>query len=157
MSQVIFRTLLLAVFAVWFGGFTFYAAVVVPQGTDVLGSSRTQGFVTQQVTHTLNMLGGIAIGLMTLEWIMAAKTRAAGRRRGLGTSIVVIGLLWVSLLAIHPLLDALLEPLSQEVKDAERFYGIHRIYLWNSAIQWLASWAWLLQIVHDWSYPKPVE
>lgn len=154
MFQLIFRTLLLSAFAVWFGGFTFYAAVVVPLGTEVLGSSRTQGFITQQVTQALNVFGGITLALMTLEWVLSAPKRTAALRRGLGASVLVIGVLWASLLVIHPLLDALLDPESQEVREAGRFYGLHRIYLWSSAIQWLASWAWLLLIVHDWNRPK---
>src|SRR5438128_2634153 len=34
--------------AVWLGGFTFYGAVVIPMGEQVLGSHRPVGFITQQ-------------------------------------------------------------------------------------------------------------
>ena len=51
------RLLVLAAFAFWQGGFTFYAAVVVPVGTEVLGSSMEQGSITRRVTVYLNMAG----------------------------------------------------------------------------------------------------
>jgi len=43
----------LLLFAVWWGGLTFYAAIVVPIGTELIGASE-QGFVTQQVTQWHN-------------------------------------------------------------------------------------------------------
>lgn len=49
--------LLFQAWLAWQGGFFFYAAVVVPIGSDVLGSPITQGFVTQEVTRWLNILG----------------------------------------------------------------------------------------------------
>src|SRR5258707_15304973 len=50
------RGLALAAFAVWLGGLTFYALVVVPVGTQVLGGPVAQGFVTQAVTVRLNFV-----------------------------------------------------------------------------------------------------
>ena len=41
-SALFFRFLVLAAFAFWVGGFTFYAAVVVPTGTEVLGGAAEQ-------------------------------------------------------------------------------------------------------------------
>jgi len=41
---------LLIVWAVWWGGLCFYAIVVVPIGTEVIGAVE-QGFNTQQVTR----------------------------------------------------------------------------------------------------------
>ena len=45
------RLLLLIGLMFWQGGFLFYAAVVVPVGTRVLGSETEQGFITQSVTN----------------------------------------------------------------------------------------------------------
>lgn len=146
---------MIGAFAVWLGGFTFYTAVVVPIGTDVLGSSRTQGFITQQVTNTLNLFGGIAIFLMVVELLQTAPKRGRRIHRLLAASVVVIGLLWAMLVGIHPLLDALLEPEHENVMDEVRFYEIHRIYLWSSTIQWLVSWAWLTLILYDWTRTRP--
>jgi len=48
--------LAIVLLAVWWGGFTFYALVVVPTGHKVLKSKVHQGFITQQVTDRLNVL-----------------------------------------------------------------------------------------------------
>jgi hypothetical protein len=50
----------------WWGALTFYGAVVVPEGTEQLGS-QTQGLVTQQVTRTLNLIGVAAAALSFVE------------------------------------------------------------------------------------------
>ena len=51
MQVLIRQFLVMSAVALWLGGFTFYALVVVPTGTDVLGGSVEQGFVTQAVTR----------------------------------------------------------------------------------------------------------
>jgi hypothetical protein len=54
--------------AAWWGGLTFYALVVVPIGTELLGSVE-QGFVTQRVTLWHNWLGVvIALALAAEAW-----------------------------------------------------------------------------------------
>ena len=57
------RFLVLAALGYWQGGFTFYSAVVVRVGEEVLGSSREQGFVTRRVTNYLNAAGLVALPL----------------------------------------------------------------------------------------------
>ncbi len=69
----IYRTLLLASFAMWFGGFGFYVSIVVPVGTDVLGSSLNQGMITRQVTQWINIFAGIAVAMMLLESFLSWK------------------------------------------------------------------------------------
>jgi len=135
---------LLALFAVWFGGFTFYTAIVVPIGTDVLGSSRTQGFVTQQVTNQLNFVGGFAIFFQLLDLVCFRRDRSRKLNIGLTVTIVGIASLWIVLLVVHPMLDAMLEPEHQHVADESNFYQMHRVYLWASTVQWLFCWAWLV-------------
>jgi hypothetical protein len=43
--------------AAWMGGFTFYALIVIPTAERVLDSMRDTGFITQQVTRWLNLIG----------------------------------------------------------------------------------------------------
>ena len=43
----------------WLGGFTFYAAVVVPIGREVLGSAQSD--VTRHVSFYLNLTAAIAL------------------------------------------------------------------------------------------------
>ena len=51
-ARALRRFIVLVALCFWQGGFTFYAGVVVPVGTDVLGSSLKQGFVTRRVTRS---------------------------------------------------------------------------------------------------------
>src|SRR5260370_16274673 len=67
MPTLVRRVLVLAALMFWQGGFTFYAAVVVPVGQDVLGSHLAQGFITRQVTNYLNLAGGLALGILGWE------------------------------------------------------------------------------------------
>ena len=55
----------------------FYGGVVVEVGVDVLGSHRTQGFVTQRVTNSLNVAGAVALAVW--DWDVAAGRRTGGR------------------------------------------------------------------------------
>ena len=73
------RFLVLIALFFWQGGFTFYAAVVVPVGQQVLHSHLRQGFVTQQVTNYLNLTGAIA--LVPLAWEAAVPGDPSPRRR----------------------------------------------------------------------------
>ncbi len=147
----IHHIILLALFATWFGGFTFYTAIVVPIGTDVLGSSRTQGFVTQQVTNRLNFIGGMTILMMLIDLFYFRRTRSKALTIWFVVSTAGIAILWCVLLLVHPMLDALLQPEHDHVLDDERFYSLHRIYLWASTIQWLLCWVWLVLYVRSMS------
>lgn len=135
---------MIAAFAIWFGGFTFYTSVVVPIGTDVLGSSRTQGFVTQQVTNVLNMVGGVTLLLGFLDFFFEIKARTRKLNFVLITTLALLALLWIGLLVLHPKLDAMLEPEHEHVSDESHFYQLHRAYLWISTVQWLLCWVWLV-------------
>ncbi len=128
------RSLVLAAFLFWQGGFTFYAAVVIPAGREVLGSHRQQGFVTRKVTNGLNAAGAVALPLLAWD---AAVCRAGRRGRWLtcaGMAATLGLLVWM-----HPRLDALLDAESLHVLDGAAFYTWHRAYLWVTAAQWLCA------------------
>jgi hypothetical protein len=82
MVIVLRRVLVLGALLFWQGGFTFYGAVVVHVGQDVLGSHRMQGFVTRRVTNYLNLAGAVALPL--LAWDTAASAARAAREGGCG-------------------------------------------------------------------------
>jgi hypothetical protein len=130
----------------WQGGFTFYAAVVVPVGHEVL-SRRHQGFVTRRVTNYLNVAGVIALPL--LAWDVAV--RPASRRRAVrwlcwGGLAVTLGLLvW-----LHRHLDVLLDPAAFAILDPEAFYSTHRWYLHVSTVQWACALAYGVLALLDW-------
>jgi hypothetical protein len=143
------RFLVLGALLYWQGGFTFYAAVVVPIGTAQLGSSRRQGFITRRVTRDLNLTGAVA--LLPLAWdLFAARDPSTRRRR-------VRAYLWLSLVAtqaalfyLHAYLDGLLQVRGGIVLDPERFRPAHRTYLWISTLQWGCALLFLLLSLIGW-------
>jgi hypothetical protein len=148
MMTLVRRGLVLAALMFWQGGFTFYAAVVVPIGQAQLGHTR-QGFITRQVTDYLNLSGTIA--LVPLAWDAAVSGDPSRRRRRLrwlswlGMVVALAGLLW-----LHSQMNELVDVAGQEVLDHARFRTNHRVYLWVSTVQWglallyagLTLWAW---------------
>lgn len=147
-----YKTLLLATFSLWFGGFTFYVTFVVPIGTEILGSARSQGFITQQVTHRLNAVCAIAVLAMTVEAIRRWRHCQFGSR---ATHVVLISLMagmLIGLVALHPMLDALVDLDNRKILGRTQFYGLHRIYLWLSTFQWVVGWIWLLFTIRQWQF-----
>lgn len=140
MLQCIRRFVGLVSLSLWWGGLTFYSLVVVPIGSEVFGTT-AQGFVTQRVTHWLN-----GIGLVTL--VLLLWNLIAARRRLLIATWLLMASCLAGLAMLHGSLDALLDPQSQSVHDAERFYNLHRAYLLITAVQWLAGLAHLWGLLH---------
>lgn len=157
--DAIFYSILTAVFACWFGGFTFYAAVVVPIGTDILESARAQGEITQRVVNFLHMLGLVAVALMYAEhrWYRApCPTQDAGPGTARQLNLGIICTLFISCLAlitIKHFLDGLIEPTQSSIRvtDRDRFYLIHQVYLLTSTAQWLLHWFWLILLARFWT------
>jgi hypothetical protein len=143
------RFLVLIALFFWQGGFTFYASIVVPIGTDVLRSSRRQGFITRLVTRDLNLSGAIA--LAPLAWDLAAGRDPSRRRRlarvgfWLGLAATQAALFW-----LHPHLDSLLQVKGGIVLDPEAFRPLHRLYLWLSTAQWACGLGYLGLAVLAW-------
>jgi hypothetical protein len=134
------RVVVALLFAIWWGGFTFYAAVVVPIGQRVLGSATAQGFVTQPVSDRINLLGSIVI--VVLGWNLVSARRAASPRvrRVLVISWVVLAIAQVVLVVLHPRLDGMLDMTTRSIAaDHSVFYATHRVYLLVATAQWLAA------------------
>jgi len=122
--------------ALWIGGFTFYSVVVIPVLHDQLGSVTETGLITQRVTDHLNLISLVAIAL---GWCRAMidRPRAEIRRTRWDWSVLFLSVGTVclgALVFLHRELDSRLG--SGEMNG---FYALHRIYLWCSTIQWLAS------------------
>jgi hypothetical protein len=129
------RWFLLWLLMFWLGGFTFYAAVVVPIGTDVLGSSLQQGAITRQVTNWLNLAGAATLGAWAVELVVSpAPTPLRQRLRWLSWCVMAVPLL--ALIVLHPLMAGLLDA---PVLDKDTFRTLHRWYLWLSTVQWAAG------------------
>jgi hypothetical protein len=131
-------------FLLWQGGFLFYTAVVVPVGTDVLGSSLVQGLVTRRVTNWMNVFG--AAWAVAFAWDAAASLDPTRRRRlarwlGWVACVALLGVLaW-----LHGELDALIDPDIEKVRDRRLFRNLHITYLWVSTAHWALglALAWL--------------
>lgn len=152
MGLTLIRFLLLLSLSFTFGGFLFYASVVVPLGTQVLGST-TQGFVTREVTNVIN-IASVFSSVATLVFCWAG---TGGRQSASQSSVrvplicaVTIGVSAVFLIWLHRHLDEAMAEDEFAVIDAVSFYSMHRVYLWVSTIQWLAS----LPIL--WWFSKPI-
>jgi hypothetical protein len=128
------RFLVLAALMFWQGGFTFYAAVVVPIGQQLLHPPLSQGVITRRVTDYLNLAGAVA--LVPLLWDMAVSgERSVWRRRLRSLSWAGMAATLGLLAWLHVRLDGLLDAFSQPV-DAAAFHAVHRVYLWVQTGQW---------------------
>ena len=128
--------LLLVVYALAFGGFTFYAAFVVPTGGRVLAPT-TQGFVTREVVPWLNYFALATAVLFVVEIFLRRKS--ANRISAFYFfPAAIIFVCFGVLVYIYPQMNALLDDEQMAVLDAEKFYGLHRVYLWASTFQWLS-------------------
>ncbi len=136
------RFLVLAALCFALGGFTFYAAVVVPIGSQVLDAT-AQGFVTQRVTHAINASVGVTVLLVGWEAFATRRQRPRGQQRVLIASLLLAAVCCLALALLHGKLDELLDPREFTVRDPARFYRLHQVYLWISSLQWLALLATL--------------
>lgn len=113
-------------FAVWWGGLTFYAAIVIPVGSEQIGETE-QGFVTQQVTQWHNAL----LTAMTLCLLIEAWWQ---RRWQLWTVAFGLAVIDAALIFQHLQLTAVMDFSSRSVPDG--FYPQHAIYLWLTSVEW---------------------
>jgi hypothetical protein len=136
------RFLVLAAFAFWAGGFTFYAGVVVPIGTQVLGGSGEQARVTRVVAQSLNRTCAVALLVFALDWL-------AGRGRGRAALWLFMAACLGVLLGMYPRLDAMFA-FGEGVDDRAAFRPWHRTYLWVSTVQWAAACCYGLLTLAAW-------
>jgi hypothetical protein len=128
------RFLVLAALMFWQGGFTFYAAIVVPIGTDVLGSKAEQGRITRQVAFDINLTGAIALAVLAWDVVATPSPRTMrwGRRLTWFAMAVALGVLFL----LHGRLDSMFNPDDLFIADRPTFRMLHRAYLWVSTVQW---------------------
>jgi hypothetical protein len=146
------RFLAMAALIVWQGGFIFYAAVVVPLSTSVLGSSLRQGVITRRVTETMNVCGVFALALMAWELGTSRDPRII-RHRTRVALFVLMGVAAVMLFRLHGSLGALFDDsdfTDPTIIDRRAFRPLHRIYLWTSTVQWGCAVVYLLLTLAAW-------
>ena len=131
--------------AVWFGGFTFYAAVVVPVLEDVMGRFEAGANVTREVTRTLNAIG---VATLAVWWVLVVVEGPLGdiwSRRGRVALLALNSAILAGLFAAHRVLDSRIE-----TDQMAGFYRLHESYLIASTVQWganialvgLSLWIW---------------
>lgn len=146
---VLRRFLMLQLLLVWQGGFLFYAAVVVPTGTEVLRSPATQGAITARVTDALNLIGVVGLAMACLEVSLTrdpTRWRTAIRWWCCSLAIVCQFLLFL----FHHLLDSFMDPQRTHVVIGPPFYPVHRMYLWAATMQWAACVVLVGLMVQAW-------
>ncbi len=111
----------------WWGGLCFYAAIVVPIGTQEIGALG-QGFITQQVTQWHNGLSSVFIIMLFVE---AARKRS----RALWVLVSLAAVLNVALIAWHYQLTSMMD--FQCIRCPTGFYAAHALYLWLTAAEWM--------------------
>lgn len=133
------------VLAMWMGGFTFYAEIVIPTASHVLGSHRQVGFITQQVTHWLNLIGIAALAVFLWNLLAEWPRQPARRRLCLAGAWATMLLSHVGLFATHPFIDRLLDAQTRGISDFDRFENLHTVYLGFATLQWFAAlfYAWV--------------
>jgi hypothetical protein len=125
------RFLVIVALMYWTGGFTFYAAVVVPVGTDVLGAADRQAAITRQVAHTINLTGAVALALFA--WDILATRRL---RLGRGLAWAGMAACLVVLFALYQHLDRMFHGEEAYLDSRAAFRPWHRTYLWTISVQW---------------------
>lgn len=132
----------------------FYGAIVVPVGTRVLGSETIQGFVTQAVTHSLNIIGAVALSYWLGEVLLR---RDSNIIRSYTRWILLISMMFLhGLLAwLHIELDSLLDAGSQVVISRQQFYRIHSWYLIISTLEWALSLIFVALTLAAWHTLRP--
>jgi hypothetical protein len=142
------RFLVVAALMFWQGGFTFYAAVVVPIAQERLGHVG-QGFITQNVTNYMNFAGAVTLGL--LAWDAAVSgDRHRLRRWGRWASWVAMAVLLGVLVWLHVVMDAHMDVEAGALRSGQEFRPIHRKYLWVSTAQWGFGIAYILLMLQAW-------
>jgi hypothetical protein len=136
---LVFQALLL-----WQGGFLFYAAFVVPTGTDVLGTFE-QGRVTRHVTDSMNVIGVVALAILAWDQCFSGFRRL---RWSLWVAMAgtVAALAW-----LHVLIESFVDfSLAGKIRDYPTFYSWHRAYLYVAAAQWVFGLAYVAVLIRDW-------
>jgi hypothetical protein len=146
--RILRRYLVICALMFWLGGFTFYASIVVPVGTRLLGAEQ-QGFITRDVTRNLNITGVIA--LVPLAWDIVATRNSTQLRRWSGVFFwLIMAFCQLALFRLHAQLDSMLDLEASVVLDPAAFRPMHRVYLWVQTVQWTAGLFLLALMVWGW-------
>jgi hypothetical protein len=119
--------------AVWFGGFTVYAAVVVPDLHANLGGMET-GEISRRVAPYLYAIGAAALALAWLEALTDRDRRSGWLGKSRLGLLALNSFLLITLVLMHRSLGIHLDSGGR----LSRFHSLHEVYLTTWTVQWLA-------------------
>ena len=119
--------------AAWFGGFTFYAAVVVPDLHENLGGMET-GEISRRVAPFLYTIGATALVLAGLVVATDRDQRLGWRGKTRLGCLAANSLLLITLILMHRSLGVQLD----SGGSLSAFRSFHEVYLTVWTGQWLA-------------------
>jgi hypothetical protein len=136
----VLRYLTVALLALWIGGFTLYATVVVRAGEAVIGGLK-QGYVTQRVTDSINVIAIVCIVFVVIDLIVYRPhlDRWTFRARLAGVLVLIASLTLLYL--FHGRMDALLDVETFKRPDRGAFRPLHQVYQLTATFMWLAFMA----------------
>ena len=132
-ATFLLRLLSRVALALWLGGFTFYAAVVVPDLHENLGGMET-GEISRRVAPSLYLIGAAALALGWLVALTDRSHRSGWRGKARLGLLAANSLLLITLVLMHRSLGLQLD---SGGKLAE-FRSFHEVYLTTWTVQWLA-------------------
>lgn len=143
------RILLLLVFALFWGGLTFYAGFVVRISHEMLIDPMQGGLITQRVTWWLQVLGVVSVVLMLLNAVIVVKQ---SKRFGaaLMALAAVLGVALAGLFMVHGQLDSVIDVEASEIIDRDVFTIGHRRYNQLTTVEWLSCLAYLPLTIVAW-------
>ena len=142
------RFLTLQALLVWQGGFVFYAAFVVPIGTDILGSPAAQGAISQRAAFWLNACGSAWAILALLDILVDRRVRM--RLAIWAVAAAALAGQWL----LHPRLGEFYDAETLRILDRGEFRRLHVAYLWLATTDWLAGLAYCWRLLADWTRPE---
>jgi len=146
--QLLRRFLVIQALLLWQGGFLFYAAVVIPIGSDVLGSW-AQGTVTRHVTDRMNVIGAATV--LILAWDQWANA-VPNCRKCRWALWLAMTLSLVALALLHPAIASYVDGTGSESPwEFRTFYFWHRVYLYVSTAQWAAGLGYVAVTLRAWT------
>lgn len=147
--RMLLRIALVFMFALYWGGLTFYTGIVVRIIHLVVNDPMDGGLITQKVTVVLQVLGVCTLPLMVINDIAAIR-----RSKPIGMTLIGLTLLLscalVALFVVHAQLDALIDGQAGVIADREAFEKAHRRYNQSTTVQWLAAVIYLPLAIHSW-------
>ena len=148
--SIVRRFFVIQALMLWQGGFLFYAVVVVPTGTEVLGSF-AQGRVTRHVTESMNLIGVVTLAI--LAWDQLQGPRTCRKSRWFLWTFFALSL--AVLFWLHHQVERHVDFAADgRIVDYPAFYFWHRVYLYVITAQWTIGLVYVAIMLRAWNAAK---